>query len=151
MNLIKSIKHQIALSVIRRWFLEGGNRFLDKDGRPVAGLNEFSKYLWEVGYRESLGFAWSRFIEGSVTVKIGKASITMHGANAMRWSVDIHIPGTGVLRARPPNFALIDERPYIVYWGPYLYLSPDGTSNAATWKWTGKRGRDAVMLRQGSR
>jgi hypothetical protein len=57
MNLIKSIKHQIALSVIRRWFLEGGNRFLGKDGRPVAGLNEFSKYLWEVGYRESLGFA----------------------------------------------------------------------------------------------
>jgi hypothetical protein len=56
MNLIKSIKHQIALSVIRRWFLEGGNRFLGKDGRPVAGLNEFSKYLWEVGYRESLGF-----------------------------------------------------------------------------------------------
>ena len=73
--------------------------------------------------KKNLGLSfWERFFGGHISV----GPITIYGANAMHWAVNIYTKRWGYICFRLPFFC------FGKWWPLYFYISPNATPWAAT-------------------
>ncbi|MCK9447062.1 hypothetical protein M0Q50_09450 [bacterium] len=82
---------------------------------------------------------WENFMGGHISI----GSITIFGANAMNWSVNIRNRKYGFICFTLPS---IRRRKYGMK--PYFYVSPDGTPQSSTFYRGGENERNRANLRR---
>lgn len=68
-----------------------------------------------------------RWIDRVWTGHLNLGPVTVYGANAMHWALEIHIRGHGYLCAHPTT------KTFGAVWPWYVYLSPNATPGSAKW------------------
>jgi len=85
--------------------------------------------VWGINKRYKALSWWENFMGGHISF----CGITIFGANAMRWAVNIKTKRWGYLCFTLPVLARWTERrDGSKYWQWYIYLSPNGTPWAST-------------------
>jgi hypothetical protein len=86
-------------------------------------------YIWGITKKYKTLSWWDNFMSGHISI----GPITIWGANAMRWAVNIHTKGFGYICFTLPVLARWRKDRYgKTYFDWYFYLSPNGTPWACT-------------------
>jgi hypothetical protein len=90
--------------------------------------------IWGINKKYSGLSWWANFMGGHITF----LNITIFGANAMSWAVNITTKKYGVICFSLPflaNYRVVSRHDYKKRWDLYLYFSPNGTPSASTFYW----------------